>query len=881
VLDLANQQGEINVKSGQTELKGGLLGSNGALVRGVGTLTISGVSSLGGTLQVKSPTLVLAADNILPGGTIAMNGNTLSIGTTSQTLADLSGAKISGTGSISATTGGISAIGDIGAQLNAVNGSVSLSSGEKWWEPNATLSGAVSARDVVLSKMIANSSIAATGSLTADNSLLNGAISGTASLTASGSTVLTGQSTLTGATNVTGLTLQGNGALVSTSAVAVNGMLNLNYATVDTAVANRVNDSAALSLSNGRLALNETGVVASRSVEKIGALSIAGGSNSLVLAGNVGVLAESLSMQAGAKLYVDLGTSGSVKFVTAPVAVNGAVVNGVLVNRTTAQGVLPVWATYDATAGLQTEHVEGTLASAGTGIVRVTNATNQAVSGMVSVGAAVFDTTAAVTGSGQLETTKGLAFLQDNTLSVNAISFGSDSILSNAGTNTINGMLSGSTLEKLGQGTIALAGSGTFSTVSIGGGRLVVDGTLNANVSNYSQSYDSLTIRGAGRVTGNMDQVTLEGTGSYASTSNQSIGTVTLAQGSSFSNSGYVSTIRGSSAGAVITNSGSAGTIDVAAASSITNKGYARTVSTRGAGLINATGGSIESLINDTGRVTNSGSISYVDNKNGGMLSNSGTIGSAAIMGSNPVAAVGASINNDSNSQLTNTGAVTANYVNNSGQITNGGTFTLLAGGRYDSFGSGSYTQTAGTTTVDGTFSGDILLQSGTLNGWGAVTGNVTVMNGAMVRPGHSPGTMAINNLTLEDGAVLDLDVSTLAGGTSDRLVIDGLFNAKAGSRITFKITDNAGATADVFQSLKVTDYFTFASGSAPTANLFSNVNFLAQGTDDRQFSLTVNSDGSVASVTAVPEPETYAMFLAGLGLLGAIARRKRKGTVA
>lgn len=30
-------------------------------------------------------------------------------------------------------------------------------------------------------------------------------------------------------------------------------------------------------------------------------------------------------------------------------------------------------------------------------------------------------------------------------------------------------------------------------------------------------------------------------------------------------------------------------------------------------------------------------------------------------------------------------------------------------------------------------------------------------------------------------------------------------------------------------------------------------------------------------SVTAVPEPETYAMLLAGLGLMGAVARRRRK----
>ena len=32
----------------------------------------------------------------------------------------------------------------------------------------------------------------------------------------------------------------------------------------------------------------------------------------------------------------------------------------------------------------------------------------------------------------------------------------------------------------------------------------------------------------------------------------------------------------------------------------------------------------------------------------------------------------------------------------------------------------------------------------------------------------------------------------------------------------------------------------------------------------------------SIASITAVPEPETYAMFLAGLGLIGVIARRRR-----
>ena len=36
------------------------------------------------------------------------------------------------------------------------------------------------------------------------------------------------------------------------------------------------------------------------------------------------------------------------------------------------------------------------------------------------------------------------------------------------------------------------------------------------------------------------------------------------------------------------------------------------------------------------------------------------------------------------------------------------------------------------------------------------------------------------------------------------------------------------------------------------------------------------NSGSIVANVTAVPEPESYAMLLAGLGLMGAIARRRK-----
>ena len=48
-----------------------------------------------------------------------------------------------------------------------------------------------------------------------------------------------------------------------------------------------------------------------------------------------------------------------------------------------------------------------------------------------------------------------------------------------------------------------------------------------------------------------------------------------------------------------------------------------------------------------------------------------------------------------------------------------------------------------------------------------------------------------------------------------------------------------------------------------------------ATGINDRGQIITNASDGHSYLLTPVPEPETYAMFLAGLGLMGFIARRR------
>lgn len=62
-----------------------------------------------------------------------------------------------------------------------------------------------------------------------------------------------------------------------------------------------------------------------------------------------------------------------------------------------------------------------------------------------------------------------------------------------------------------------------------------------------------------------------------------------------------------------------------------------------------------------------------------------------------------------------------------------------------------------------------------------------------------------------------------------------------------------------------------FSWGATVGGSMYLTVNGVATGTNGGVY------NGAI-SVTAVPEPETYAMMLAGLGALGFLARRRNNG---
>lgn len=128
-------------------------------------------------------------------------------------------------------------------------------------------------------------------------------------------------------------------------------------------------------------------------------------------------------------------------------------------------------------------------------------------------------------------------------------------------------------------------------------------------------------------------------------------------------------------------------------------------------------------------------------------------------------------------------------------------------------------------------------------------------------------------------GAYIDLD-----GSTSNAGVLWRAFAATAGTHYTLNFDLAGNHRNNSFELVAVLFGTTLATYSLPKDAGWTHysLDFTPWASGTRYLGFAALSNDNVGmlldnvSVTAVPEPETYAMMLAGLGIVGLMSRRRR-----
>ena len=513
-----------------------------------------------------------------------------------------------------------------------------------------------------------------------------------------------------------------------------------------------------------------------------GALTLTGAST---FTGGLNVDAGTIDTTGGGTL-ADTGAitvAEGASFIAGTADTVGAVINRGTLNAKTAQNVASLHNEAGATS-LVTANLNSTST-----IVNAAGGVIQQQANITATGTLTNDGKIEVTGARQI-TTAGFSGAATGEV---ALAGASDELtLVQSGDSTYAGQFTGSgALTKRGDGTLTL--NGAAGSVNLAGGLVIEQGTVALDGANILSASQSVTVAKSGEDIGTLSLVT----------GDQSIQQLL---GGGVINTGAGNKLTIENGGQFTGNVLGSGSLDVKDGSFSVSQGL---TSTDPGGQFNVGTGSTGSTTN----VGAGGTLTYPTvNLSGGTgpgnasalnVASGGTVTSTAI-------------------NLTGTSALNVSGTVNSSTITSSGTGNTLS-----IASSGTVNSTSSTTigaddqlNVIGTLTSPTLSVAGTvhlgdptspgtpslvdatqstfsagslLSGTGQVNGSTTLLSGATLSPGNSPGRLVFESLSVADGSAVVMEVaggtpgSRVAGVDFDQISVSGQMNIQQGATLEVK----------------------------------------------------------------------------------------------
>ena len=394
------------------------------------------------------------------------------------------------------------------------------------------------------------------------------------------------------------------------------------------------------------------------------------------------------------------------------------------------------------------------------------------------------------------------------------------SVLNNGGaTSTFNNASGGTVRVKAGE------------SATIGGIAFVNDGTLTANGTlNFNGS--NATFNGGGTFNG-AGATAINTSASFNGTQNSS--NLSLRAGN-FSGSGAI----------------------LAGSSEFAGGFFAGTWSTAAGATLHARDGGNKFF--DTVTFTNQGTLAWetVDSlylENGGILLNQGTIDFQA------------------DSQVLFNGGAATTFAN-TGLIKKtiaGGVTTINGNVGFSNASGGTIDVESGTLRLPDNFSND-----GTMKGIATFQVNGTLTNNGHLAPGNGAGTLTLNGNYMQTGGGF-FDAQLASTSSFDLFNINGTANL-GGTLALSCIASCAISTGDVFTILDSTNTLSGTFASVTTSGFLNGFQYSV--IYDYAASLVklqvINAGAITPPPAGVPEPQNWALMIAGMGLAGGALRRRR-----